>query len=958
MVPIQQKASMVGELKDQDINKSPLVDTEKEAALVSNLNSFLQAGGSTTLSSYTPYNNSYDPRFFVRTEEGTVNGLTDDELNAYGTPARQQVWAVGIRSRYGIIGFYVNDQDSTWGHGQYISFPVLANGSLPAFNRPILSHYLRLWVQLPNGTWFRNWITSRSLYQANAVDIRLSMVAVNTSTYLELGWTNTLTIQGFDFEIYNGIRLYYNDQNQIHYKANITTIDRGWAGVGLEYVLYQSTFWDGTDWEIRFVTATNDTHEEVYELNAFVDVLQNIPAVYNESTLMTADFKEIHNFNWQDMRDAGLDTTIFTIEQLTLPNNNIDWVLRVGMYRIATISQGSTLSIDPSETITSDASAAVPHGVSRDSSGIPYILAIIGTTFKIFKGDAQTPTTWSSKDFGTQDGYGSLIIGEYSGTEYIWAFRIEATDTLICSYATVSAYTFTNVTIDSTASGSYLDADYDATGEILGVSYGDATKAGDFEWSDDGGATWSGAIDLWSFSGGDYVRGASCAFNGSHWFVGMGVGSQRNGYIKRWSSGGGLEYYTAGSWTSTDDTTYGTATGGYGGDWSSGQASANIIIMVGTYFGGQRNSIQYSRDGGETWSGLSGMGTRNYDYGADVALLVNDDFVAVSSNYDSNGNDLNDNVYDYSAPSESGWSLIEDSGDTVDLYQKFVITQYPNKTKDWIDIVWEHVDDSASTSNLTWYNYQIGEVDADTDPPQFTYDYPATANQNNSAVALFTTILVNWSITDASPSNYWIYSNETGTGNISRVTGTYTSGSFKSWSYDNDNTSMVGLTVFFQIVANDTGGYYNSSIVFFSITSIFSLTIDEATFNWTTPNVVKGSGAWVYIDIPAKQYLNLSVIASGSWEIRAYYNETDVDLHVKAYITDNTGGTMPEVETFWDSAGIELTGSEQVITGGDNQPAGDYSTDGDNYAIWLVVQVDEPGESYYGILLTLVIYSE
>lgn len=250
---------------------------------------------------------------------------------------------------------------------------------------------------------------------------------------------------------------------------------------------------------------------------------------------------------------------------------------------------------------------------------------------------------------------------------------------------------------------------------------------------------------------------------------------------------------------------------------------------------------------------------------------------------------------------------------------------------------------------------------ADADPPLFTYDYPATATENNSDVACFTAIVVNWSIDDVgdNPSYYHIYSNETGS-NSSRASGVYTDGSYKSYQFNNANTTNVGSILFFQCWANDTGGNSNSSIVYFNITSIFSLDIEQTSANWSSSaGVVAGSGEWVYIDEPASQFLNISIQASGTWEIRGYINDTSSELHIKAYITNSTGDTQPETETWWDSDGTALTDSEQVLAGGDAQPAGDYSADSDNYCVWLVVQVDAPGnDPLYGVLLTLIIYQD
>jgi major membrane immunogen (membrane-anchored lipoprotein) len=246
--------------------------------------------------------------------------------------------------------------------------------------------------------------------------------------------------------------------------------------------------------------------------------------------------------------------------------------------------------------------------------------------------------------------------------------------------------------------------------------------------------------------------------------------------------------------------------------------------------------------------------------------------------------------------------------------------------------------------------------------PNLVYDYPGTATQNNTAIALWTIIIGNWTIDDAcdNPDSFIIFSNSTGT-NLTKSSGSFIDGDYKGWQYDNDNTTNVDLVVFIQIVVNDSIGNANSSIGFYTVSSIFSLAITETTFNWTRPNVVMDSGEWVYVDEPAKQYLNMSIMGSSNWEVRGYINDTSSELHVKTYITNSTGESMPEVETFWDGSGTELTDSEQVIAGaGNNQPAGDYTSSEGQYQLWIVVQIDDGG--YRGgqmwVLITMVIYSE
>jgi len=118
--------------------------------------------------------------------------------------------------------------------------------------------------------------------------------------------------------------------------------------------------------------------------------------------------------------------------------------------------------------------------------------------------------------------------------------------------------------------------------------------------------------------------------------------------------------------------------------------------------------------------------------------------------------------------------------------------------------------DTASNSASSIVFFSIVEYD-----PVITYD-TTTSTTNNSNVEFGTSILANWSITDADPNNYWIYANDTGS-NVTKDSGAYGSGQYKSWSYGNTNVTNIGNTIYIQIWTDDDGGYSASSIVYFNI---------------------------------------------------------------------------------------------------------------------------------------------
>jgi hypothetical protein len=909
--------------------------------------------------------------FIVRTEGGTNLEQTADELNAYGTTQRQAVWGVGIRTMYGMLGFYTNfDLDSTWAHGQLLSYPMLVNGSFPAYDKPITMTFLRLWVRLPNGTWYRNWLNSQALYQANGVDIRLSMTAYNTSSYLELGWSETLTIQGFDFEISNTVRLMKNNQPAYLLKHNITSLDRDWEGMGIEYAQIQSPYWEGTHYEIGFIQAQNGTELMEYPLSQFVDITQELPGAINETKLLTVRRFPMETFNWDNLKETGFDTALIRVEQMTLPSGGSDWVFRSGMYGNQHIPQNYKVEVDPIYDIHSGAGSITNEAVRRDSSNRIYSIHNANVSHSTDNGE-----TWDSYKTGDTIGWtgnSATAIGEYSSVEYVWVtfenwtvsyqtelFRSTTGDTLSFSniYDWDGWQTQSSCLIANVSDTMYILLREDLNGD--GSSY-----VANIQKSTNGGTTWTNTTDHELFNDGvNIIKGVSLTYPGSGDFIYAFWGdSNADVYMKRLNmTDENLEHWTGSAWTDSSPSDLG---GTIDADsdamrWRilAGSTSDSIAIA------GRRSSDVYSigfvsEDGGETWSEVPGAGNRNHIH-LSPTVRNNSDATMFGIDYDSDRNDL-DNVTKTDGGSWGSWAVMWDTGDPNDVM--LYIASLPTQHNGYVDVTWTVDFDTNSTYHLKFWNVIEGEAPpSDTDPPTFVYDYPGSATQNYTDVPCFTTIIVNWSITDANPDWYGIYSNESGTGNVSRVSGSYTSGSYKSWSFANDNVSMAGLSVYFQIIANDSTPNYNSSTVTVNITSIFSLDITEPTFNWTRPNVVMGSGIWVYVDQPAKMYLNMSIKGSSNWEIRGYINDTTTELHVKAYVTNSTGESMPEAETWWDSGGTELTGSEQIIAGaGDNQPAGDYSASEDQYQLWLVVQVDDGGYSggKYWVLVTILIYSE
>lgn len=372
-------------------------------------------------------------------------------------------------------------------------------------------------------------------------------------------------------------------------------------------------------------------------------------------------------------------------------------------------------------TVESDGTRCFPIMVGRDTNMIPYVLVLDNTTLKVYKGDATVPTGWSSATVG--DGnvateaihYASMAIYTYSGTEYIAVVRINDSYELVLDRSTVGAFAFpggSTIMIDDNDNTYFPSIDYGENRLVIHYRYG-SDEIANLQHSTDGGATWSGAVETWDEPSGTTVfRSTGVVWNGSHWHLLMVMNETI--YTKRWSSGGGVEYWDGDSWESAGDGDDGLNTGynnsKYGG--AHGAASANIIVFSHMADAANYGRCIFSLDDGESWAETPNMDHNDYIGYPSFCLKTEagevDDIMVFASNYGSDQNDTNKNVYDYSGSSWSGWSLIWDSGDADDQIVYFAGSV--KQQSGWVDFAYQHFDDSGSVYNVVFNQYEEGTV--------------------------------------------------------------------------------------------------------------------------------------------------------------------------------------------------------------------------------------------------------
>ena len=345
------------------------------------------------------------------------------------------------------------------------------------------------------------------------------------------------------------------------------------------------------------------------------------------------------------------------------------------------------------------------------------------TTLKVYKWDATIPTGWSSATVGDGEvksegiGKAHLVTGTYDSTEYLWVFRQKDDNKLYVNRSTIGVFSFVEgdkIEVGDTDAGvgSFGGVDYDAAGEMLGLHYIDnGNDFGYFRNSTDGGATWSGVVETWNkIDAGKNLKGAGVAWDGSYFQLAIGY-DLGNGKSKRWSSGSGLEYWDGDSWESDDGSQDGVdmATPYLKYRTTQGQATANIMIFPCSELL-TKASISYSRTGGTSWTAVGDMGTGPYTGNPSISIKTEvgetDDFYSFASNENSDSNDANYRLYDYSETGFGAWTLIWDTGDSADTVAHFA--GLLKQQDGWVDFAYQWFDDTASTYYCVFNQYEEG----------------------------------------------------------------------------------------------------------------------------------------------------------------------------------------------------------------------------------------------------------
>ncbi|MFX0173136.1 MAG: hypothetical protein ACFE9L_14660 [Candidatus Hodarchaeota archaeon] len=248
-------------------------------------------------------NDEYPIGFMIR--------LRNDTLQFFDSPesAEQfldsidcsELWGVSVETFTGVFGFYLNFQDLTSGHAQYVYWPRLQDGTLPSYNMPLFAFYPHLYAKL-NGNWFDQILNDRSLYDTDP--------RPTSDFFIE------------DFKI--GIQ--FETPN----------------------VIIQGSEAHGTPYQPASFVLSNDTHEVTATIDQAWNAGEYLENFYSHLKVVSQNEETAFYFNFEDMELAGFTAKYLDLHKQQFPTGLERLVLRAGMFGFGEYYVGTIVEIDPS----------------------------------------------------------------------------------------------------------------------------------------------------------------------------------------------------------------------------------------------------------------------------------------------------------------------------------------------------------------------------------------------------------------------------------------------------------------------------------------------------------------------------------------------------------------------------------------------------------------------------------
>ncbi|MHA2095148.1 MAG: hypothetical protein ACW98F_11020, partial [Candidatus Hodarchaeales archaeon] len=263
-----------------------------------------------------------------------------------------ELWGVGLETYAGIMGFYLNFADLENGHGQYMYWPRLSDGTLTPYNMPLYNIFPQLYTKR-NGNWEDQLLIDRALYLSPTQDPRNTLEFFVTGNQIGIQFlTPNVRIQRSTWDFVHGFKFDLSD-GLYHMITTLECHDQDFEDIGMTYEVLSSPQADGTPYQTDHFQLVNQTHEisigttQAWEAAEF---LNN----YSSNILVVSENNEAFRFAFDDMEDVGFTSKHLQLHEMQFPDGTKRKTLHIGMFKYGKLLAGERIEIDPVLEYTSD----------------------------------------------------------------------------------------------------------------------------------------------------------------------------------------------------------------------------------------------------------------------------------------------------------------------------------------------------------------------------------------------------------------------------------------------------------------------------------------------------------------------------------------------------------------------------------------------------------------------------
>jgi hypothetical protein len=355
----------------------------------------------------------YPTRFIIRLTNGSIFFSSNlSQVNSlFEKIDNTTIWAVGVESFKGILGFYMDFSDNDWGHSQYVFWPRLKSGQITGYNFPLFGIYPHLYAKL-SGVWYDKILNDRSLY-TGVVDPRNTIHVNKTSDTWQL-WFNTygITILSRTWDFEHGFKFNLIDQ-RFHMITKLRCRDQDFEDLGMGYEITSSPQSDGTEFQPDRFRLSNETESIEVNLSQAWNAGTYLENFYSQIEIVSQN-NESFVFMFEDMELAGFTDKYLNLHNQQFPDGSLRLVLRAGMFGYGAYTQGTIIEIDPTyQSYTTD---DYDSGVRYRSSDSQKVLITDAMTLGVFS--TYTYRCWIVWDTGITGTVRSTSSAELRLSEY------------------------------------------------------------------------------------------------------------------------------------------------------------------------------------------------------------------------------------------------------------------------------------------------------------------------------------------------------------------------------------------------------------------------------------------------------------------------------------------------------------------------------------------------------------